>query len=456
MSDQQHDLFIPDFQCNAPFELLGVDPSVSARDVKRAYVRLIKRYRPETHPEEFQKLHAAYEQASQAIKAGYAETLWGQTETSTPESPEESVDSEKHEVRSEHEDAPPDFDESALLEELVLFGQPQEEILVQLQEAIHQRDEKALTDLLENEELADLCQDDSYPESLCLTALERLAWLNIDKATELAQNMGYASPANEKEEWDIVGLNAVRQFEALAIWCVSPDKSRAVATGGVLPNIGRAKHLGLKILGREPAVSTEAYDRLACLFVRGRSAANDSGTLLDAVDANSSEYGEIASVVSKYYGDLANYWSALDAIPYEYYDFPLDTLDEQESAEIEISLLDIRDSAKPPVARKFLHWILLLCLLGTGGGILLYWIIRAVTSPFREQRRYKKRVQPALQRLALEQGVGNTLVLAWINSRSSAAGCLSEYDIKIEADQSLDMLASLSRYLRNGSEQEHI
>jgi hypothetical protein len=46
-----------------PFELLGVEPGASEIEIKRAYVRLIKRFRPDRAPEEFQRIHAAYEQA---------------------------------------------------------------------------------------------------------------------------------------------------------------------------------------------------------------------------------------------------------------------------------------------------------------------------------------------------------------------------------------------------------
>jgi hypothetical protein len=46
-----------------PHVLLGVAPDVDARDLKRAYVRLIKHYRPEQHPEAFQRIQKASERA---------------------------------------------------------------------------------------------------------------------------------------------------------------------------------------------------------------------------------------------------------------------------------------------------------------------------------------------------------------------------------------------------------
>lgn len=48
-----------------PYELLGVARGVSPRELKRAYTRLIRRYKPEHHPDEFRRIRSAYESASQ-------------------------------------------------------------------------------------------------------------------------------------------------------------------------------------------------------------------------------------------------------------------------------------------------------------------------------------------------------------------------------------------------------
>ncbi|MBP3957952.1 J domain-containing protein [Gemmata sp. G18] len=46
-----------------PFALLGVPRSVSETDLKRAYTRLIRKYKPEHAPEEFRRIREAYEAA---------------------------------------------------------------------------------------------------------------------------------------------------------------------------------------------------------------------------------------------------------------------------------------------------------------------------------------------------------------------------------------------------------
>lgn len=46
-----------------PFALLGVPRAVSETDLKRAYTRLIRKYKPEHAPDEFRRIRAAYEAA---------------------------------------------------------------------------------------------------------------------------------------------------------------------------------------------------------------------------------------------------------------------------------------------------------------------------------------------------------------------------------------------------------
>jgi hypothetical protein len=51
-----------------PFQLLGVEPPVSEQDLKRAYTRLIRRFKPEHHPEQFRRVREAYEAALERAK----------------------------------------------------------------------------------------------------------------------------------------------------------------------------------------------------------------------------------------------------------------------------------------------------------------------------------------------------------------------------------------------------
>lgn len=71
-----------------PFRLLGVEPPTSEQDLKRAYIRLIRRFKPEHHPEQFRRIREAYEAAIERAKwFGYFLPFPSPTqETSKPES----------------------------------------------------------------------------------------------------------------------------------------------------------------------------------------------------------------------------------------------------------------------------------------------------------------------------------------------------------------------------------
>ena len=43
------------------YETLGVDADASQEDVRSAYLKLVRQYPPDRHPDQFQKIHAAYQ-----------------------------------------------------------------------------------------------------------------------------------------------------------------------------------------------------------------------------------------------------------------------------------------------------------------------------------------------------------------------------------------------------------
>lgn len=51
-----------------PFELLGIAHTVDEKAIRRAYSQLIRRYKPEQSPAEFQKIRQAYDEARQRIQ----------------------------------------------------------------------------------------------------------------------------------------------------------------------------------------------------------------------------------------------------------------------------------------------------------------------------------------------------------------------------------------------------
>src|SRR5262245_46628642 len=51
-----------------PFRLLGVDRTAPEAELKRAYTRLIRRFKPEHFPEQFRRVREAYEAALDQLK----------------------------------------------------------------------------------------------------------------------------------------------------------------------------------------------------------------------------------------------------------------------------------------------------------------------------------------------------------------------------------------------------
>ncbi|WP_419210255.1 J domain-containing protein [Providencia manganoxydans] len=54
------------------WEILDIAPTVDEKEIRRAYARQVKKYRPDSHPEEYQQLREAFEEAKQyALYAGF-------------------------------------------------------------------------------------------------------------------------------------------------------------------------------------------------------------------------------------------------------------------------------------------------------------------------------------------------------------------------------------------------
>jgi hypothetical protein len=84
-----------------PYVLLGVERDADEKTVRRAYTRLIRRFRPEHHPNEFQQIREAYERVQQNVSFpaswdGLSATGFGspsRTDWSAPHHPSRRPDS---------------------------------------------------------------------------------------------------------------------------------------------------------------------------------------------------------------------------------------------------------------------------------------------------------------------------------------------------------------------------
>lgn len=56
-----------------PYAVLGVSSSASAEEVRQSYFRLVRRYPPETHPERFKAVRAAYDALKSPLRRAQRE-----------------------------------------------------------------------------------------------------------------------------------------------------------------------------------------------------------------------------------------------------------------------------------------------------------------------------------------------------------------------------------------------
>lgn len=52
-----------------PYDILGIGRDADKKTIKKAYAELVKQYHPEEHPEEWKRIHDAYEQAMEQVSA---------------------------------------------------------------------------------------------------------------------------------------------------------------------------------------------------------------------------------------------------------------------------------------------------------------------------------------------------------------------------------------------------
>lgn len=99
---------------------------------------------------------------------------------------------------------------------------------------------------------------------------------------------------------------------------------------------------------------------------------------------------------------------------------------------------------------QYLVWVIaaaLVVALPTALGALLGLLLVGASFALGERRAYETIVRPRLIHLAIEHGVGAQEVVSSIYRSSAEAGKVGNFDIKIENDHALDLLAALSSAL---------
>lgn len=53
------------------WQTLGITQTNDEKEIRRAYARQVKKYRPDSHPEEYQQLREAFEEAKKICRLRY-------------------------------------------------------------------------------------------------------------------------------------------------------------------------------------------------------------------------------------------------------------------------------------------------------------------------------------------------------------------------------------------------
>lgn len=126
-------------------------------------------------------------------------------------------------------------------------------------------------------------------------------------------------------------------------------------------------------------------------------------------------------------------------------------LSESQRLALEGTLAELRTSLRSRVAQYF-TWLVaaaLVVALPTALGALLGLLLLGASFALGETRAYQTAVRPRLIHLAIEHGVGAQQVVTSIYNTSAKVGRVGNFDIKIENDHALDLLAALSFALRS-------
>lgn len=79
-----------------PYKDLGLDRKVEQEQIKKAYFQLVRQYPPESEPEKFQKIRAAYEQLRTPERRAVADLFLLQPPPERPDLPKINYDLSVH------------------------------------------------------------------------------------------------------------------------------------------------------------------------------------------------------------------------------------------------------------------------------------------------------------------------------------------------------------------------
>ncbi|MEM9691418.1 MAG: hypothetical protein AAGA56_02645 [Myxococcota bacterium] len=445
MSDGNPRPQLPD--SDDPFELLGVEEGASPRDIKRAYVRLIRVFRPESHAPEFERVRGAYEQATAYAEhtfvpprapvaaAEEAEPIREPVEEAEPiREPVEEAEPHREDVTEIVEGAEPhredvtEIGEGAELPcaepvaaaegEAVEPATPRAEPLVK--RLSYAGDDKQLRRLLAGERIEKVQLSPREPTPAAQAAIAYVAWADPTWSRARADRFTSVDPSAE-------GSKALD--EALDLATLFTERGYAALSPRPLMDALKC-HFALRLLGAGEAPLAELAAAVA-------DEPTEYAKTLDAIEAGSPTLLEV-----------------LDALVGEVSFTTEEQLPEQtQAAMISDGLREARAAIQGDVVEGVLSIVTVASLVSVGlvfrhfGGWGWFALVGAFTLVLLLIRRdalyYRRDIRPRLLTLAAAQGICRAEILAIVRRRSALTDAIGRFDSEIEEDYAIDWCATL-------------
>lgn len=387
-----------------PFELLGVEPGDDPRTIKRAYARLIKRYRPEQAPAEFQRIHAAYELVK-VIARDLAE----------PPAVAPVPASETHEPRADDDGARSPDPYQALYR-----------LAEDIQAAVLDERFDDVVAALESDEMRRGTLDSAAYELLALRALTALAWREPHHARRLYDEL---SDGLQHGELESAAEECVKALLVADAWARLVD---------IPPPLKRFVQLRPVVDGRDAdRLGSELHDDLA----------RDIEPYIAFIEQVIRTDERLAVFLSGI-GD-STFFVAEDS-------YSTDVLDDEQRAAIDAALEAIERDVSGSVAKPAL-WggagvAGALVIAGLGGAALVALLAIGGTGlgvqVGRERSQYRDVARAHLARAAGIYGIGRAALVSWIQARRGRYKAAAKFVVPADADDVLLILQGIGRAVR--------
>jgi hypothetical protein len=303
-------------------------------------------------------------------------------------------------------------------------------------ELLRTEDLEGLLSALDNPDLFRMACDDERYMRIVMQGIGVLAWDEPARASEFL--VRFDAEQARKDDPDSDARRAGREILAALEWrqleaqnllpVASMDKLRNFLR--LYPALGEVGSHGTQLrddLKERPAFYADFFQKLA------RSAQILPGWIIH-IDREENGESEEAAESGK--------------------DNALEELSEAQLSALSSAVSDLRASLKSRFS-QYAMWIVVVGVvvaLPNAVGALIALVVIGGYMGFGESRSYETIVRPRLVTLAIEHGVGARHVVSWLYRLSRKAGRVGSFDIKIENDLALDLLAALARTSTPSSE----